>query len=136
MTTTAQSRSGMLAKFTGLVFKLGGLAAVAIAVFAIAEHKFETLKLTNSNLQVSAQTVSDKMRELECLTKNIYWEAASEPFEGKVAVAQVTMNRVQSGRFASSVCGVVHQKNIVYEDRKSTRLNSSHVRTSRMPSSA
>ena len=115
MTTTAQSRSGMLAKFTGLVFKLGGLAAVAIAVFAIAEHKFETLKLTNSNLQVSAQTVSDKMRELECLTKNIYWEAASEPFEGKVAVAQVTMNRVQSGRFASSVCGVVHQKNIVYE---------------------
>ena len=105
----------MLAKFTGLVFKLGGLAAVAIAVFAIAEHKFETLKLTNSNLQVSAQTVSDKMRELECLTKNIYWEAASEPFEGKVAVAQVTMNRVQSGRFASSVCGVVHQKNIVYE---------------------
>ena len=55
------------------------------------------------------------MRELECLTKNIYWEAASEPFEGKVAVAQVTMNRVQSGRFASSVCGVVHQKNIVYE---------------------
>jgi spore germination cell wall hydrolase CwlJ-like protein len=115
LTTTAQSRNGMLAKFTGLVFKLGGLAAVAIAVFAIAEHKFETLKLTNSNLQLSAMTVSDKMRELECLTKNIYWEAASEPFEGKVAVAQVTMNRVQSGRFASSVCGVVHQKNIVYE---------------------
>jgi spore germination cell wall hydrolase CwlJ-like protein len=46
---------------------------------------------------VSAQ---EKIRQLDCLTRNIYWEAASEPFEGKVAVAQVTMNRVQDGRFA------------------------------------
>lgn len=49
-------------------------------------------------------------KELACLTKNIYWEAASEPFEGKVAVAQVTLNRLQSGKFADSVCGVVYQK--------------------------
>ena len=49
------------------------------------------------------------------MTKNIYWEAASEPFEGKVGVAQVTMNRVESGKFASSVCGVVYQKNVFYE---------------------
>ena len=49
------------------------------------------------------------------MTKNIYWEAASEPVEGKVGVAQVTMNRVESGKFASSVCGVVYQKNVFYE---------------------
>lgn len=52
-------------------------------------------------------------RELQCLAENIYWESASESFEGKLAVAQVTLNRVNSGKFKSTVCGVVQQKDIV-----------------------
>ena len=52
-------------------------------------------------------------KELQCLAENIYWESASEPFEGKLAVAQVTLNRVNSGKFKSTVCGVVKQKDIV-----------------------
>ena len=59
--------------------------------------------------------MSERTKQLECLTKNIYWEAAGEPFEGKVAVAQVTLNRVDDGRFGKGVCGVVYQKNIIYE---------------------
>lgn len=57
----------------------------------------------------------DVQKQLQCMAKNIYWEAASEPFEGKVAVAQVTMNRMESGKFPVSVCGVVYQKNIMYD---------------------
>lgn len=49
--------------------------------------------------------------ETECLAKNIYFEAQAEPYQGKLAVATVTMNRVQSGKFPSTVCGVVLQKN-------------------------
>ena len=49
-------------------------------------------------------------KELECLAQNIYWEAASESYEGKLAVAQVTLNRVNSGKFPSTICGVVKQK--------------------------
>lgn len=49
-------------------------------------------------------------REITCLARNIYFESASEPVKGKIAVAQVTMNRVHSGQFPSSVCAVVHQK--------------------------
>lgn len=49
-------------------------------------------------------------KELQCLARNIFFEAASEPEEGKVAVGLVTLNRVQDGRFASSVCGVVDQR--------------------------
>lgn len=56
-------------------------------------------------------TARDIQKQLQCLTQNIYWEAAHESFEGKVAVAQVTMNRVESGKFPDSVCGVVYQKN-------------------------
>ena len=50
------------------------------------------------------------MREVECLAKNIYFEAAAEPRAGKIAVAEVTMNRVKSRLFPRSVCGVVYQK--------------------------
>ena len=52
-------------------------------------------------------------RELDCLTQNIYWESASEPYEGKLAVAQVTLNRVKSGKFPATVCGVVKQKSVI-----------------------
>ena len=48
--------------------------------------------------------------EVNCLAQNIYYEAAKEPYEGKLAVAQVTLNRVNSGKFANTVCGVVKQK--------------------------
>lgn len=60
-------------------------------------------------------TADVRLKELECLARNIYFESASEPFEGKVAVAQVTINRVNSGQFANTICGVVYQKNVVYE---------------------
>lgn len=48
-------------------------------------------------------------QEVECLARNIYFEAGSEPRAGKIAVAEVTMNRLKNG-FAKSVCGVVNQK--------------------------
>lgn len=55
-------------------------------------------------LQVSA-------REANCLAENIYHEARSEPIEGQVAVAQVTLNRMQHDtKFKSSICGVVYEK--------------------------
>jgi spore germination cell wall hydrolase CwlJ-like protein len=53
-------------------------------------------------------------RQLACMTKNIYWEAASEPAEGKIAVAQVVMNRVEHEDFPDSVCEVVYQRDVIY----------------------
>jgi spore germination cell wall hydrolase CwlJ-like protein len=44
------------------------------------------------------------------MAKNIYYEAGSEPYEGKLAVAQVTMNRTRSPQFPHNVCEVVYQK--------------------------
>lgn len=46
---------------------------------------------------------------LECLTQAVYYESRGEPREGQVAVAQVVMNRVSSGRYPASVCAVVFQ---------------------------
>ena len=105
-----------LNKSVSVVIKILALAIVGVILFSIVDGKFDQLKQTNAAWSSGKHvSVADKTRELECLTRNIYWEAASEPFEGKVAVAQVTLNRVESGRFANSVCGVVTQKNVIYE---------------------
>jgi spore germination cell wall hydrolase CwlJ-like protein len=48
-------------------------------------------------------------REQRCLAEAVYFEARSEPEEGQAAVAQVVLNRVKSGLYPSSICGVVYQ---------------------------
>jgi len=92
-----------------------GFVAVIFAVISVTDSKLESLRSTNEVARQGFVSVADRTKQLECLTRNIYWEAASEPFEGKVAVAQVTINRVESGRFARDICGVVYQKNVVYD---------------------
>lgn len=47
--------------------------------------------------------------ELHCLATTVYFESKGEPLAGQLAVAQVVMNRARSGRFASTLCGVVKQ---------------------------
>lgn len=46
----------------------------------------------------------------KCLALNIFHEAGVEDHEGKVAVGQVTLNRVRSGRWGDNVCDVVYAK--------------------------
>jgi N-acetylmuramoyl-L-alanine amidase len=48
--------------------------------------------------------------ELACLAGAIYFESKGEPLSGQLAVANVIMNRVESGRFPSTICGVVTQR--------------------------
>jgi len=62
-------------------------------------------------IKVSYKDLSPQAKkQVECLAQNIYYEAGWEPEEGQVAVAMVTMNRVEDGRFGNSICGVVKQK--------------------------
>ena len=97
------------------VLKVAGFVAVIGCVIAVCNARLDSLRETRAGMPEGYVTAAERTKQLECLTRNIYWEAASEPFEGKVAVAQVTMNRVESGRFGTGICGVVYQKNIFYE---------------------
>jgi spore germination cell wall hydrolase CwlJ-like protein len=47
--------------------------------------------------------------EQRCLATAVYFESKGEPLKGQLAVAEVIMNRARSGRFPSSLCGVVKQ---------------------------
>jgi len=101
------------------------ILAVAVALTAANVQAEETQGVMN---QIKTQTqdtvgyVYDKLttpvlssQDIQCLARNIYYEAGSEPFEGKVAVAQVTLNRVNSGQFPNDVCKTIYQKSVVYE---------------------
>lgn len=56
------------------------------------------------------QQVALTAKELDCLAKNIYHEAGVEDRAGKVAVAQVTVNRLKEGRWGKDICKVVYAK--------------------------
>jgi spore germination cell wall hydrolase CwlJ-like protein len=54
-------------------------------------------------------SLEDHGHSLACLTQAIYYEARSESSEGKLAVAQVVINRVGRRGFGRTVCDVVDQ---------------------------
>ena len=71
---------------------------------------FSLLLLMAGDLLASSQGINKENKQIHCLAQNIYFEARGEPTTGQLAVAMVTMNRVRSKRFPSTVCGVVWQK--------------------------
>jgi spore germination cell wall hydrolase CwlJ-like protein len=97
-----------------IILLVGFILTVSV-IQTVTASKLDKLKETAGISSKDIVTIRDRERQLDCLAKNIYFESASEPFEGKVAVAQVTMNRAASGKFPSDVCAVVYQKNVVYE---------------------
>ena len=55
-------------------------------------------------------TMSVSNEEIYLLACIIDWEAAYEPYEGKLAVANVVLNRVRSSNYPNSITGVIYQK--------------------------
>jgi len=49
-------------------------------------------------------------RSIDCLARNIYYEARGESSAGQYAVAEVTMNRKASPYYPKTVCEVVYQR--------------------------
>lgn len=96
-----------------LVFGAVVLLSIASLVDTILQKNSRQYNLALYSLE--GVTLKERERQLECLAQNIYFEANGEPFEGKVAVAQVTLNRVASGKFSNDICNVVYQKNIVLD---------------------
>lgn len=94
-----------------------GLAFLIVTAVIWSVTNFSLNSLRNLPVLFSAEAVQlkDMDRQLECMAMNIYREAANEPHEGKVGVAQVTLNRVNHPSFPKDVCRVVHQKTVVMD---------------------
>lgn len=87
---------------------LRAVIALALVCGLNVAHAQEGFSMEPSFADKFTSAVLEK--EVMCLARNIYYEAGSEPFDGKVAVAQVTMNRAESGKFPDTVCGVINQR--------------------------
>lgn len=61
------------------------------------------------DLEIDAGSLTVSKKELVCLALNDYWESRGEPLEGRLAVAQVVLNRAMDERFPSNLCAVVLQ---------------------------
>jgi spore germination cell wall hydrolase CwlJ-like protein len=85
-------------------------SAILVAALSFLFGLDYAIKEWHNQNVTKAQITNNSLRELDCLTKNIHWESRGEPLAGKIAVAQVTLNRVADGRFGDDVCSVVYQK--------------------------
>jgi len=91
-------------------FSIAAMIAVLIifATLGIAgQHYVDEKKLIQPKY---TQLTSEAQRQVSCLASNIYFEARSEPRDGQIAVAFVTLNRVESRDFPDTICDVVKQK--------------------------
>jgi spore germination cell wall hydrolase CwlJ-like protein len=89
-----------------LISFLIGLLVIGSTLIYIETRKNPLLFANFSSLVFTEQT----KKEIECLADNIFFESAYEPYEGKKAVAFVTLNRVKSKFYPDSICEVVKQK--------------------------
>jgi spore germination cell wall hydrolase CwlJ-like protein len=93
---TADKAAWTAVLLLGLV--IGGFGLALHAYFAQGDERREAAR-------------EEERRDLDCLARNVYFEARGEPVAGMHAVAEVTMNRRASRLYPGSVCDVVYQKN-------------------------
>lgn len=72
-------------------------AMVAVGAFHIQDARADAI--------LSSVTEEDRY----CLQQNVYFEARNQSLAGQVAVAWVTLNRVEAERYPNSICRVVWQ---------------------------
>ena len=70
---------------------------------------FEVIRSQVPRQRITTSLVLSKKQKY-CLIKNVYHEAGIDTLLGKLAVVQVTMNRLKTGRWGSTVCEVVYSK--------------------------
>ncbi|CAB4125131.1 Cell wall hydrolase, SleB [uncultured Caudovirales phage] len=107
------------------IIKTLALTLMLVAVNAQAEEKPSVMNQIKSQAGDTFGYVVNTLtapvlsyQDIQCLARNIYYEAGSEPEEGKVAVGLVTINRANTPNYPSTICGVVKQKTLVTVPKK------------------
>jgi len=97
---------------------LVGILAYSFFYFEISRsNSIDEIQKTVSETNVIVKDIRTRYlttpysleNEYHCLASNIYWESRNQSLNGKVAVGQVVLNRVDSTAYGDSICGVVKQ---------------------------
>jgi spore germination cell wall hydrolase CwlJ-like protein len=75
------------------------------AVIAMAEDVQEIKEKVLGHQPI---TIKYNKKDVECLARNIFWEAGIEDMTGKIAVGNVTINRVKTNYWGKDICSVVY----------------------------
>ncbi|MFM2256941.1 MAG: hypothetical protein RIQ28_788 [Pseudomonadota bacterium] len=123
--TSIEPVSASLPKNSEIIFTPGtGVPSVHAEAEAPAEEGEKILTADSLADLVEAHGAAEDLgSEEQCLASAVYFESKGESLEGQLAVARVVIARTQSGRFPSTICGVVYQPS-----------QFSFVRGGRMPS--
>ena len=128
---TLASGAGLILALSGFAFSASGSSAAELvagtpllaydltATLPASAETAQTAAVTDQSAsqqdddgeaapQLAAASVDSK--SVECMAKVVLHEAANQPREGKIAVAQTLVNRLNAGRFGDTICGVVNQK--------------------------
>lgn len=89
-------------------WNLSGKYGVSVNLLKQANHKYTNLLYIGENLVIPVSSVSSYEKNL--LARLVHAEAQGEPYAGKVAVATVVLNRVNSPLFPNTVKDVILQK--------------------------
>lgn len=98
-----------------------GDAHVQVAPVDLSTHQHQNLEpviVRGAHTKITLGTT-----DFNWLAKNIYYEAGVESEAGKIAVAQVTFNRLATGRWGNTVTKVVLAKNQFSWTRDKAKLN-------------
>lgn len=86
-----------------------GCGLVVVLLFR-QEVRMDMLEEKLDDIIQVNEKVKYTKNDVECLTKNIYYEAGVEDHRGKFAVGNVTINRLKTGYWGNSICKVVYAK--------------------------
>jgi spore germination cell wall hydrolase CwlJ-like protein len=117
--TIHTTRRALATGFLALALFIIVLAGLLIQIEReLDEARSDIARLEQANRELAAQIALSHVRrdihrqhyerELDCLARNIFFEAGVESWAGKLAVAQVTQNRVNTGRWGRSICEAVY----------------------------
>lgn len=120
----AEILNGIVAKIEATSDQISDAEKKALEYEAELKKSEEDLKVLKKKLEeelrLSREAAQGKWRSIsevtfeegdrKLLANIIYCEAGGEPYEGKLAVGAVVINRVLSGRFPDTVKGVIYQK--------------------------
>ena len=129
--TSAEAPS-MVARRTTVRHLFLSLLLVASSTVVVAQEvKVTETTLTGTVIRQTTEFVERTVnmiatpflsdRDVECMARNIFYEAGGEPTEGKIAVGVVTLNRAQDGRFGKTVCDVVKARTVVVKSKEVKR---------------
>lgn len=104
-----RSTAAMLAMYGAYAFSQGLLAKYSGVALPTLVSSAEAQISTRAPAERAERSGSASNEDLHCLALNVYWEARTEPWLGKLAVAMVTLNRVESRHFENTICAVVRQ---------------------------